>query len=152
MNRAIASRLAAALLSVAAGTGGALAETATPQALFSEHCAACHGADRLGGTGPALIPEALVRIRNTVAHETIVKGRTATQMPAFADKLAPEAVASLVKYIYTPLATAPEWGAVQIDSSRELHRAPPKADKPVFAADPLNLFVVVETGDDSARC
>ena len=25
------------------------------EALYREHCAACHGADRLGGTGPALI-------------------------------------------------------------------------------------------------
>lgn len=29
---------------------------AEPVQLYREQCAACHGADRLGGTGPALLP------------------------------------------------------------------------------------------------
>ena len=35
----------------------------TPPALYAEHCAACHGADRLGGMGPALLPENLERLK-----------------------------------------------------------------------------------------
>ena len=31
--------------------------------LYSDNCAACHAPTRLGGTGPALIPESLGRIK-----------------------------------------------------------------------------------------
>ena len=36
---------------------------ADPGADYASHCAACHGADRLGGTGPALIPETRGRLK-----------------------------------------------------------------------------------------
>ncbi|HMV00222.1 MAG TPA: cytochrome C oxidase Cbb3, partial [Rhodocyclaceae bacterium] len=36
-----------------------LAQAADAPANFKQHCAACHGADRLGGIGPALLPENL---------------------------------------------------------------------------------------------
>ena len=41
------------------------AEEADPGAakLFAEHCAECHGPDRLGLIGPALLPENLRRLR-----------------------------------------------------------------------------------------
>ena len=40
----------------------AMAEPDAP-ALYAEHCAECHGADRLGGIGPALLPSNLGRLR-----------------------------------------------------------------------------------------
>lgn len=149
MSRAIASRSLSVLLGISALASATVAQTPSPQALFAEHCAVCHGADRLGGTGPALIPEALARVREKVAHEVVLNGRPATQMLGFAEKLSADAVTSLVKYIYTPLASVPDWREAQINASRELHKSPPVADKPTFAVDPLNLFVVVETGDHS---
>ena len=39
------------------------AATADPAADYAEHCASCHAEDRLGGTGPALIPETLGRVK-----------------------------------------------------------------------------------------
>ncbi|NUO87598.1 MAG: cytochrome C oxidase Cbb3, partial [Cupriavidus sp.] len=39
------------------------ATAADPAALYGQHCAACHGADRLGAMGPALLPESLERLR-----------------------------------------------------------------------------------------
>ena len=33
-----------------------------PADLYRLHCARCHGADRLGGLGPALLPENLGRL------------------------------------------------------------------------------------------
>ena len=57
---------------------------ADPAKLYAEHCASCHGADRFGGMGPALLPSNLERLRKPAAAETIAKGRVATQMPAFA--------------------------------------------------------------------
>ena len=55
-----------------------------PQALYATHCASCHGADRLGGMGPALLPENLERLKRADAVKVIANGRAATQMPGFA--------------------------------------------------------------------
>jgi mono/diheme cytochrome c family protein len=56
-------------------------------ALFAEHCALCHGADRLGAMGPALLPESLGRLKPEAAAAVIRDGRPATQMPGFAGSL-----------------------------------------------------------------
>ena len=56
-------------------------------ALYETHCASCHGAERLGGQGPVLLPESLGRLRPAQANAVIARGRPATQMPGFADRL-----------------------------------------------------------------
>lgn len=118
---------------------------------YRAHCAACHGADRLGGSGPALLPESLARLKKIDAVETVKHGRIATRMPGFADKLAPHEMQALVDYLYTPLAQAPAWSDTEIRASRIEHRKPGSLpDKPAFSADLLNLFIVVETGDHHA--
>lgn len=122
----------------------------TPR-LFQQHCAACHGADRLGGSGPALLPESLDRLKKPAALKTITDGRIATRMPAFSDKLSGDEIKSLVDYVFTPLAKAPVWGDDQIRASRiDVNKAGSLPDKPAFKADMLNLFIVVETGDHHA--
>ena len=46
-------------------------------------------------------------------------------------------------------AAQPIWGEPEIRASRVVHYAPGALpDAPAFAADPLNLFIVVEAGDD----
>lgn len=123
----------------------ALADT---KALYDQHCASCHGADRFGLNGPALLPENLRRLRKPKAVNVVLKGRAATQMPAFEGKLTSAEAAELVEYIYTPPKIVPHWGAKEIAQSHILHKhKKPASDKPVFKADPLNLFVVVEAGD-----
>ncbi len=118
---------------------------------FQRHCAECHGPDRLGRIGPALLPENLGRLKREEAADTIARGRPASQMPAFADKLSPEEIQSLVALVYTPLPEVPVWGLEQIQASRlnPVDQAT-LPEKPVFTADPLNLFVVVELGDHHA--
>ena len=122
---------------------------AAPQgaALYSEHCASCHAETRLGGTGPALIPEALGRIKGEALAEIIAKGRIATQMPAFAGELTAEEIATLAAYIAEPLAETPRWTAADIEATRELNTGYIPAEKLVFHADPMNITLVVETGD-----
>lgn len=121
------------------------------QKLYGENCAACHGADRLGGTGPALLPENLERLRRPEAFKTISEGRIATQMAGFSQKLAKEEIQALADFIYQPLPQAPVWGADEIITSHIQHVLPGSLpDKPVFSAEPLNLFVVVEVGDHHA--
>src|SRR3989338_1020815 len=91
--------------------------------LFSQHCAACHGAGRLVGTGPALLPESLARLKKPEALKTISEGRVATRMPAFGEKLSSVEIQLLLDYVFTPLANVPNWGDAEIRTSRiEVHK------------------------------
>lgn len=117
-------------------------------ALYQQHCAACHGADRLGAIGPALLPENMGRLKKTDAVATIAGGRMATQMPAFATQLSGDEIAALADFIYRPLPDIPFWGLAEITASREIHNTIASlGDTPAHDADPMNLFTVVETGD-----
>lgn len=144
---ALAWLLCAATVTHAADT----APVATPvnaAAVFQQHCAACHGADRLGGAGPALLPENLERLRRPEALRVIREGRAATQMAAFGSVLNEAEIAALAAWIYTPVTPQPVWSEADIKATRVVHHAPGSLpDKPAFSADPLNLFVVVEAGD-----
>jgi hypothetical protein len=134
--------LAGALL---LGIGAAQAD---PRLLYQQHCASCHGADRLGGMGPALLPENLARLKKADAPKVIREGRPATQMPGFGHLLSAAQIEELARLVYTPLEPLPPWGEKEIRASRLVHHAPGTLPaKPVFDADPLNLFVVVEAGD-----
>jgi len=140
----------AALLSLIASAASAEDATFDPKilAVYQQHCAACHGADRLGGIGPALLPENLGRLKKQAAIETISKGRAATQMPGFAGQIADADIAALAAFIFKPLPNVPDWGLADIDASHVLHNALAGLDDtPVHDADPMNLFTVVETGD-----
>ncbi|MDR3087427.1 MAG: nitrite reductase, partial [Azoarcus sp.] len=130
----------------AAATAAAVGLSAP--ALYQQHCTLCHGSDRLGGTGPALLPENLERLKKTAAAETIRNGRPATQMAGFAATLAPGQIEALVDFIYKPAAAPPVWGEAEIRASRIEHvDANTLPAKPKFDADPMNLFIVVESGD-----
>jgi mono/diheme cytochrome c family protein len=120
--------------------------------LYRNHCLACHGTDRLGGMGPALFPENLGRLHRDKAVEVIRDGLPATQMPAFGEKLNQAQINTLVEYIYTSPDITPAWGEAEIRDSHVIHRPellqPAAAGlPPVYQADPLNLFLVVEAGD-----
>lgn len=136
----------AAALGPAAGV--ATAASVDAAALYARHCLECHGEGRLGGIGPALLPENLGRLNRADALSVVAEGRAATQMPAFGGDLTSGEIAALVELIYTPLPELPRWGAEQIEASRVIHT--PGASlpvRPVHGADPLNLFTVIEIGD-----
>ncbi|MBT7943460.1 MAG: cytochrome C oxidase Cbb3 [Alphaproteobacteria bacterium] len=121
---------------------------AEPQAIYKQHCASCHGADRLGGIGTALLPENLKRLRKKAAANVIKNSRPAVQMPAFKKLLSDDDVSALVKLIYTPLKNIPQWGINEIANSHVLHNSVSALPtKPQHKSDPLNLFTVVEIGD-----
>ena len=143
----ISSCLAALGAAVALLWAPLAAATDSP-ALYQTHCAACHGADRLGLSGPALLPENLDRLRRPEAEKVVREGRIATQMQGFAYRLKPEEIRDLVQWIYSPVEPRPRWSEADIRHSRVVHVKPGSLpDRPVFSADPLNLFVVVESGD-----
>lgn len=129
----------------------AIADSRSAENLYKQHCAQCHHEQRLGGIGPALLPENLKRLSRKQAAIVIASGRPATQMPAFGDRLNLEEIQSLVKLVYTPLATFPVWGMNEIQKSRIVPNPPNTLpSKPIHDADPMNLFVVVELADHHA--
>src|SRR5690554_1443293 len=120
----------------------------TTEALYQQHCASCHGSDRLGGMGPALLPDNLSRLKKDQAEDAIRNGRPATQMLGFAGTLNAESITALAEYIYQPPAQEPVWGKGEIVGSHLLpHPAGSLPDKPAYDADMMNLFLVVEIGD-----
>ena len=142
-------RLAAAL-AVGMFALAAFAAADAP-ALFQQHCAVCHGADRLGITGPALLPESLARLRKPEAIKTITEGRAATQMLGFADRLHKDEIAALADYVYTAVTPGLTFPESAIRASRIVHHAPgslPDRPADIFkGVDMMNMFLVVETGD-----
>lgn len=134
---------------LAAQLGAASPALAEPdgQMIYMDLCASCHAETRLGGTGPALIPESLRRLRGAKLEAVIAQGRIATQMPAFAGTLAPADIAAVAAYISQPLEETPQWNKAEIEATRELSDDYTPATDPVFSADPMNITLVVETGD-----
>lgn len=124
----------------------------TPAALYGTHCASCHGAQRTGAMGPALLPESLARLPAAEALQIITHGRTATQMPAFAGTLSAAEIQALATYVRTPVVPAPRWTENDIRASHIVQHAPdnlPNQPMAVFrGVDMMNLFIVVEGGDN----
>ncbi|WBY03178.1 cytochrome D1 domain-containing protein [Ramlibacter tataouinensis] len=119
-----------------------------PVTLYRTHCASCHGEQRLGGMGPALLPQSLERLKPVEATQVIRDGRAATQMPAFGPQLSKDEVAALAAWIYTPVLPAPRWEEADIRASRVFDSASTTwPARPRWSGDPMNLFVVVEGGD-----
>ncbi len=127
------------------------APAAEPEALYRQHCQSCHGENRMGAMGPALLPESLRRLRQVRAETVIARGRPATQMPGFAGRLTEAEIRALAAWLYTSPATAPVWDEARIRASHRLLQPASREGEtgvsPVYSADPLNLFLVVEGGD-----
>ncbi len=116
-------------------------------AIYRDLCAGCHAESRLGGTGPALLPENLGRLKGEKLEAVIGQGRAMTQMPGFAVTLSAPEIAAVAAYVAAPLAEVPVWGAAEIAASRQMEAGYHPTTAPVFKADPMNVTLVVETGD-----
>lgn len=126
-------------------------DKAAAKKLYQTHCQSCHGVERLGAMGPALLPENLARFRKNKAIKVINKGRAATQMPAFSQTLTKDEIDSLASYIYTPSKASLTWTKADISASKVHHFDQSKLpNEAQFDADLMNLFIVVELGDHSA--
>ncbi|GIX21332.1 MAG: cytochrome c [Gammaproteobacteria bacterium] len=136
-------RLIALLALCAVGTAAA-----DPAAeLYREHCAGCHGADRLGGSGPALLPQTLARLGEAALAAVLRDGLPATQMPGFGGRLEAAELAELAAFLRRDPDVPVRWTETDLRASHRVYARPEPDAKPRFAADPLNVFVVVETGD-----
>ncbi|MBA2779673.1 c-type cytochrome [Halomonas kenyensis] len=139
----------AATLGLALPAVPALADEPDPNVLYNHHCAVCHGVSRLGGIGPALLPDNLSRLKPAEAVEVIRDGRAATQMPAYDALLGEAEIAALAEWIYEPPEVEPSWTDEDILASHVVnHEYGTLPDEPVFEVEDLkNLFIVVEIGD-----
>ncbi len=115
--------------------------------IYADQCSSCHAETRLGGKGPALIPESLGRLKGDTLEAVIAGGRAMTQMPAFKATLSPVEIAAVATYVSSPLPSRPVWTETEIVASREMNADYVPATAPVFTADPMNITLVVETGD-----
>jgi len=141
-----ASSLLAALALIAGLVHAAPAPD--PEKLYETHCLVCHAPNRLGGMGPALLPDALARLKRPDAYKAIADGLPATQMPGFGGQLRPAEIQALADWLYTPPKLPPKWDAGDIEASRVVNRDNLDLPaRPVFKADPMNITLVVEGGD-----
>ena len=117
-------------------------------ALYADHCSACHAATRLGGTGPALIPESLGRLKGEKLEAVIAKGRPATQMPGFGETLSKRGDRRHSPRLSSSLWPVRQHGVrADIAATRTMVADYKPAAAPAFSADPMNITLVVETGD-----
>ena len=88
---------------------------------FRDSCSGCHGPNREGATGPALIPGRLAANDDTY-FDAIKNGKPGTVMPGWGPAgMSDEEVWALVGYIRSePKAEAVQWGRDQIAGSREV--------------------------------
>ena len=132
-------------------TGAVAAPMESTEATYQRLCAQCHGSDRLGGVGPALIPETLGRVSPEEARQAILEGRPASQMPAFKEQIDAETAARLADFLFVLPAEKPGWGLGKIQATHRVLVDPATLPaRPLHNSDPLNLFVVVELGDHHA--
>lgn len=87
---------------------------------FRDSCSGCHGPNREGATGPALIPARLTE-SDDFYFDIIANGRPGTVMPAWRTAgLSDEEIWALVGYIRSePSAEAVQWEMEQITASHE---------------------------------
>ncbi|MGF1642356.1 MAG: c-type cytochrome, partial [Thiotrichales bacterium] len=137
------------LSTLAHSTPAPKSEANDVKANYIQYCAACHGPERLGGWGPVLLPDNLHRLKKDAAYTAIADGLPATQMPGFKDKLSEAEIKALAEWIYTPPTHPPKWDEADIRGSHIVHKENLRLPlKPVFEADPLNVTLVVEHGDN----
>ncbi|RPI96590.1 MAG: hypothetical protein EHM39_10730, partial [Chloroflexi bacterium] len=89
--------------------------------VYVDSCGGCHGPNREGATGPALIPERLTE-SDEFYFDVIHDGKPGTVMPAWGDLgMSEEEVWMLVGFMQgEPDAEAVQWEMDQIEESREV--------------------------------
>jgi nitrite reductase (NO-forming)/hydroxylamine reductase len=115
-------------------------------AAFRDSCSGCHGPNREGATGPALIPGRLTS-NDDFYFDVIKNGRPGTVMPAWGPTgMSDEEIWALVGYIRgEPSAEAVRWELDQIAASREV-----LVDEAILPQEPThdgnldNLMLVTE--------
>ncbi|MGD2060905.1 MAG: cytochrome D1 domain-containing protein [Acidimicrobiia bacterium] len=112
---------------------------------FLDSCAGCHGTDRRGATGPALLPERLSQ-DDAYYSDVIANGKPGTVMPPWGGQLTDEDIATLVEYIRSDTGQGPpQWTFEDIEASHEILVADSDLpDSPTHDSRVDNLMLVTE--------
>ena len=110
--------------------------------LYDQYCAACHHVDRIGHSGPPLLPQFIKRKKPEQLENIMLHGLPATLMPAF-PQLGVQGAAAIIGYLSKPASFS--WTAADIDASRT-EIAGKKKDLGI--RDIRNVTPVVERGAD----
>lgn len=112
---------------------------------YLDSCAGCHGTDRRGATGPALLPERLSE-DDTYYASVIADGKPGTVMPPWGTQLNGEDINTLVAFLRSDTGEGPpQWTFEDVVASHEVLIA--DADlvtEPVHDADVDDLMLVTE--------
>ena len=116
---------------------------------YKDECAGCHGTDRRGALGPALIPSRLSALSKEVLFKTIRDGRPGTPMPPFGAKLKDDQIRSMIAYITSPVeAEAMKWTIEDMRKSLKVFNKEEDLEKqypdPVHGVDINDLMGIVE--------
>jgi nitrite reductase (NO-forming) / hydroxylamine reductase len=114
-------------------------------AYYADSCSGCHGPDRRGATGPALLPQRLTQ-EDAYYFDVIKDGKPGTAMPPWSSLLSDEEIFSLVSYIRSEVSEeALEWTLEDIQASHAVMIA--EADlptAPTHIGNLDNLMLVTE--------
>ncbi|MBP7682337.1 MAG: c-type cytochrome [Deltaproteobacteria bacterium] len=127
------------------GSPEPLVQGAPVSEFFRNTCGGCHGTNREGGVGPALIPIRLTSPRAFYV-DTVTNGRPGTAMPAWSPPLSANEIGRLVDYIFTPPAPGTVvWEMAQIVASRAVIVDPTTLPgAPIHTGNMDNLMLVTE--------
>lgn len=114
--------------------------------LFWDKCSGCHGDNRQGGVGPALIPERLGDVDKELLREAISDGRPGTAMPPWKDILTEQEIDDLIEYILSPVeATVLTWDIDDMCANCEkVIPTEQLPSQPTWGGKVEDLMVVVE--------
>ena len=112
---------------------------------FLDSCAGCHGTDRRGATGPALLPERLSQ-SDEYYVDVILNGKPGTVMPPWNAQLSEVDAQTLVDFIRSDTGEGPpQWTFADVEASHEvLVPADRLPASPTHDADVANLMLVTE--------
>ncbi|HLV44552.1 MAG TPA: cytochrome D1 domain-containing protein [Aggregatilineales bacterium] len=112
---------------------------------FADTCGGCHGPQREGGTGPALIPGRLDQPPEFYA-DVIRNGRPGTIMPPWGAAMAEEDIDTLVNFILSePSEETVAWELEDIAATREvLIEDADLPDAPTHSGNVDNLMLITE--------
>ena len=114
--------------------------------LYWDACSGCHGVNREGGMGPALIPQRLSDTDKETIGDAISNGRQGTAMPPWQDKLSEQEIDELIDYLLSPVEeSALTWDIDDMCSNCD--KVIPTDElptEPVWGGKVEDLMVVVE--------
>lgn len=112
---------------------------------FLDSCAGCHGTDRRGATGPALLAERLTQ-SDEYYFDVIANGKPGTVMPPWSGQLTDQDITTLVEFIRTDTGEGPpQWTFEDIEASHTiLIEESDLPSEPTHGADVNNLMLVTE--------